>query len=269
MAAHAAGCRAARNGRESPLSVRSSSYCPYASLLACVCASTVGCYRSHELDRPSPRVDAGPRIDAGSPVEPVCGPSAHFIRVTSRSPDSSAECDAGPFHGYVLDRRRDGTSLRIEVDLCPGAETECRCEVLVEGLTPAVAMAIEQVYERIFDAYFEPHPMSLIVRDTSLCDGPAAWACPVTIDLGTTDLSEPRSPDAVRIAWGPPSCDGPDGCAGLRALHFERDYGERVDRATLLQGEVGGVGATHFANLRSWVECVDSLDELTYAHWIY
>jgi len=49
---------------------------------------------------------------------------------------------------------------------------------------------------------------------------------------------------------------------------FERDHGERIDRATVLQGEIGGVGATHVANLRSWNACMDSLDVLTYAHWI-
>jgi len=225
-----------------------------------------GCYERHRGAVPTvpPPVDAGtdaglrPAVDGSTSS---CVSSEATIRVSAED-RLNPFCVGGGFVGYVDSSYAEGEAMVI--DVCIGES--CGCRITVDGLGEPVRDALLRVMERVHDGHFEFDTRHLLVRNTSLCDGPAPEECPIVIDAETGRLRPRPGTFRVGTRFGETECTGD--CGSVRELEFELDLGHRVDAISLRQGEMGNVGASHFANLRSWNSCTDEPDTITWVHWL-
>lgn len=182
-----------------------------------------GCWASH--GRPG-GLDAGaPGLDAGAPGRDAGPPSTDggaceraevnlAVSVELREGPEGDGCALGPLRGdWRSFRLGSGGALEITLDTCGGCEEPNACVITIENLHPEVAAAARrQIPTReLFDVWIETTSSSVNLRDTSLCDGPPAPACPLLFRAGQGDLSGFEDPQ-VDFAWDMPICalgDGP------------------------------------------------------------
>ena len=213
------------------------------ALIALACLQ--GCYLSHRVESEvdAGRVDAPARSDAGE-----CVGAESFVRV---SIVGDPGCELGRFSIFPLGVAMDGLgSVVLEGQVFDGLGMDIFCRVTVSGLGGEVADAFLTRMSRIADAYLDLAPNHFELRDTSLCDGPAAEECRLTLEAESGGLRPREGVGEVSVSWGETACMGD--CGSLRALEFSFSLGERVDRATLHQGETNreSRAGTRFANLR-------------------
>jgi len=236
-----------------------SSVVPSSLVLVSVGLVASGCYQRHDRDVPTvpPRVDAS-SLDAGTAT---CVPIGSGIGVTVETDFPGTTCELGGFLGFPQRSFIEGESFVIE--LC--VDETCSCRVTITGLSEPVRDALTRVMETVFDGFFELAPERAIIRNTSLCDGPPRDECPIVFEAETGFLRPDPELFRVGVRFGDVECVGE--CGAVRELVFALSFGERRDTVSVRRGEVGHVGASHFANLRSWNSCTDEPDIVTWAHW--
>ncbi len=223
-----------------------------------------GCYASHRPAAPSD--DAGPRAVEAGPSS-TCAAAERFVTVELEGETDRCTYGAFSFIDPFATARSD--QLRVELLAIDESGRPSPCSLAVSGLSAPVAAAFALRFERIFDGFIDVNPAGLQVRDTSLCDGPPPSECPLMLEAQSGGLRPTERVGEIGVRWGETRCEGT--CGRLRALEFSVSFGERVDRATLHQGEINteSRAGTRFANLRSWNSCTDEPDTITWAFWLH
>ena len=223
-----------------------------------LCILLLGCYDHHVVDPThDAAIDTRPSIDAG------CAASDRFINATIEG-DVGCASPFGFFNPVPLVVADDDfvfEATRFDT-MC-----ETRCQVAVRGVSLEVADGFAQRLERIADGYAVVESNRLVVRDTSLCDGPPAEECPLAFQAESGGLRLMPGFGEVGVSWGDAICDGE--CGQVRNLVFELSFGERIELAIVPQGGVSRDSSAMFANLRSWNSCTDEPDIVTWAYWTF
>lgn len=249
---------------------------PLAAIVA-IGALAPGCFLFHERDGEAPAsagaVDAatGPDASVAVPAPRECAASDWIVDVSVSG--GGEHCVVGELFGYPSGHAIESGAVVLDIEVVADAEgmleTPGPCTVRVDGLSPDVRRAFDARLDRVYDAYLELAPSHLVLRDTSLCDGPARRECPVAMEAESGPVRpEPPGPRRVSVRWGDELCS--TSCGGVRALDFALDLGHRVDTASLAQGEVNrdSTAGSRFANLRSFNSCLDVPDVVTWAFWL-
>ncbi len=215
------------------------------------------CFLHHEVSDRAAASDAG--VDVRVPVS--CDPSDNFVSVEIE------RCEFGQFRFYDPVVSTRGDTLDIRVIEWSELRFEEECILHVQGLNEAVRAGFEERFARIADGWIDVSPVHLEVRDTSLCDGPAAPMCPLAMRAESGPLRPRVEPGEIEVRWGDTTCEGT--CGQLRRLEMSRLRIDAEEVASLAQGEVSsGPGPSRFANLRSWNSCTDEGDTISWAYWI-
>ncbi len=228
-----------------------------------------GCYASHGDARDGR--DAGVR-DAGGGA---CARAAVDLRVSVelREGPVGSGCALGPLRGDWQGVEARGDRLEITLDTCVGCESPNRCVLVVEGLHPvtAAAMGTELAEGRWRDVWADASANGLNVRDTSLCDGPAAPECPLLARVGVSDLAGHEDAE-VDFSWDQLRCrvDGPLCAEEVRALAvngIEPVRVARVEQGGTTTVDPGPRALRVSSSASTEIPCVDEPRLAEWAAW--
>lgn len=181
-----------------------------------------GCFGSHDRDgREEPAVDAGRWEDPDASVEPpddppepgpmpapTCGRSdAIAIEVLTLG---TRACAPGVHSGsslYGVHPLHDG--LQLDVDLCPDADEDCRCSLLVHGISPSAHEEMVRVSSGVTVTIGET---AVAIEVPAACTPEVEHECVSPLVFAAMDgslESPPIDPEALDVAWGASVCSGP------------------------------------------------------------
>lgn len=163
-----------------------------------------GCWASHER---GVTADGGASDAGASPGLCELEEANLAVEVDLREGPPGEPCTAEGTFGEFVRAQAVGGALEITVDTCRSCESPNACVLRVGNLHPDVAReaARDLSNGRFFDVWFEASSVEANVRDTSLCDGPAAPECPLLFHAGMSELAGFEDP-IVDFAWDRALC---------------------------------------------------------------
>lgn len=221
-----------------------------------------GCYEHHVVDgeRPDARIDA--RIDDAG----ACGPNDRFVTAAIRGRGCPTLMPTATDGWHFFDAELLVVTDELVFEATSFDMSRTRCRVEVRGLSEAASAGLAERLNRIADGFVQMGGSSITVRDTSLCDGPPPYECPLAFHAESGPLRLMPTELGIGVRWGDATCTG--ACGQVRELVFEQEFGGRFDVVRVAQGEVGEGAMWSYANVSSWNTCTDEPDTITWAAWM-
>jgi len=190
-----------------------------------------GCSAAHERGEPGPAdasfVDSGASPDSslgrdsGTRPDPaidggICSPGAHAVAVRIEPVTSEVDrcrvTHVDDMAIYAVEPAPDDDGIRIRADFCPGADADCRCDLVVANVGTDVAPSVLPTAGLTLDVMpgsgFVGSGIFVSIQEAPRCrcDGCACSLALVLYAADTTPETAPHVPPEVSFARGGEVC---------------------------------------------------------------